>query len=258
MARAALAGAGAGPAPDRHGCGQPVISTPPLPNTSNFRKLMASVVPTALVNAQPWSLLSPPVREAHYGVLRQMLQAANRVKTGNMRGRTAVGRLASRATIRCAHETGRTMRRLARRRRGIRAPRRRRRAVRYAGAVQPHLDPAQRAAQHQVVEMAEMADAEDLALQPAEAGAERHVEAVEDDLAQPVGIVPVGHHDRGQRIRILARIGAQHLEAPAGDRAPRRLGVPGVAARRPLAAPPRRAASSSASRSPNSRLVAGV
>ena len=41
-------------------------------------------------------------------------------------------------------------------------------AVRDAGAVQAHFDPAQRAAQHQIVEPAEMADAEDLALQPAE------------------------------------------------------------------------------------------
>jgi hypothetical protein len=51
---------------------------------SNFRELMASVVPAALVNAQPWSLLNPPVREAHYGALRQMLQAASRAKTGNL------------------------------------------------------------------------------------------------------------------------------------------------------------------------------
>ncbi len=43
----------------------------------NFRKLMASAVPIVLTSAQPWSLFNPPVREAHYAALRQMLQAAN-------------------------------------------------------------------------------------------------------------------------------------------------------------------------------------
>ena len=42
----------------------------------NFRKLMASAVPVALVNAQPWSLFVPALHDAHYGALRQMLQAA--------------------------------------------------------------------------------------------------------------------------------------------------------------------------------------
>jgi hypothetical protein len=44
---------------------------------SNFRKLMASAVPVLLTNAQPWSLFNPILHEAHYGALRQMLQAAN-------------------------------------------------------------------------------------------------------------------------------------------------------------------------------------
>src|SRR6202023_1116985 len=46
-------------------------------------------------------------------------------------------------------------------------------AMRDAGAVQAHLNPAQRAAQHQIVEMAEMTDAEDLALQFAKPETER-------------------------------------------------------------------------------------
>jgi cytochrome c peroxidase len=44
---------------------------------SNFRKLMASAVPVLLTNAQPWSLFNPEIHDAHYGALRQMLQAAN-------------------------------------------------------------------------------------------------------------------------------------------------------------------------------------
>src|SRR4029077_892099 len=98
-------------------------------------------------------------------------------------------------------------------------------AVRNAGAVEAHLDPAQRAAQHQIVEMAEMADAEDPALHLAEPGAERHVETVEDDVAHPVGVKAVGHQDRGQRTRIFPRVRAQYLEPPAGDGAPGRLGM---------------------------------
>ena len=44
---------------------------------TNFRKLMASAVPQLLTNAQPWSLFNPPVHDAHYAALRQILQAAN-------------------------------------------------------------------------------------------------------------------------------------------------------------------------------------
>ena len=44
---------------------------------ANFRKLMASAVPQLLTNAQPWSLFNPPIHDAHYAALRQMLQAAN-------------------------------------------------------------------------------------------------------------------------------------------------------------------------------------
>jgi Di-haem cytochrome c peroxidase len=43
----------------------------------NFRKLMASVVPMVLTNAQPWSLFNPSIHAAHYGALQQLLQAAN-------------------------------------------------------------------------------------------------------------------------------------------------------------------------------------
>ncbi|MFZ0210721.1 MAG: hypothetical protein WAL59_32240, partial [Roseiarcus sp.] len=42
-----------------------------------FRKLMASAVPVLLTNAQPWSLFNPVLHDAHYGALRQMLQAAD-------------------------------------------------------------------------------------------------------------------------------------------------------------------------------------
>src|SRR6185437_12284789 len=56
--------------------------------------------------------------------------------------------------------------------------------MRHAQETQAHLDPGQRSRQHQVVEATEMADAEDLAGEFAQAGAERHIEIVEHDLAQ--------------------------------------------------------------------------
>jgi hypothetical protein len=40
---------------------------------------MSSAVPTALTNAQPWSLFNPAIHEAHYGALRQMIETANRL-----------------------------------------------------------------------------------------------------------------------------------------------------------------------------------
>jgi hypothetical protein len=43
----------------------------------NFRKLMAFAVPRLLADAVPWSLFNPPIHDAHYAALRQMLQAAN-------------------------------------------------------------------------------------------------------------------------------------------------------------------------------------
>src|SRR5690348_12383172 len=55
--------------------------------------------------------------------------------------------------------------------------------MRYAQETQAHLDPGQRTRQHQVVEAAEMADAEDLAGELAQARTQRHVESIEHDLA---------------------------------------------------------------------------
>src|SRR5262245_48364069 len=57
------------------------------------------------------------------------------------------------------------------------------------GELQAHFHAAQRAGEREVVEVAEMADAKDLALHLAQPGAERHVEALEDDLAHLVGIL---------------------------------------------------------------------
>jgi cytochrome c peroxidase len=44
----------------------------------NYRKLMAAAVPTVLHAAEPWSLFNRAIHDAHYGTLRQMLQAAEK------------------------------------------------------------------------------------------------------------------------------------------------------------------------------------
>src|SRR5262245_6492195 len=84
---------------------------------------------------------------------------------------------------------------------------------RHAGEAEAHLHAGERAHQREIVEVAEMADAEHLAAQLGEAGAERHVERLEDDLAQAVRVVASGHQHRGQRSRILARIERENLHA---------------------------------------------
>ncbi len=86
----------------------------------------------------------------------------------------------------------------------------------------PHLDARQRAHQHQLVEMPDMGDPERLALELVEAGAERHVEIVEHDFPEMVGVMAFRHHDAGQRRRIGLRILALGFQSPRLHRRPRR------------------------------------
>ena len=65
-------------------------------------------------------------------------------------------------------------------------------------SVQSHLHAAERSRQHQVVEVAQMTDAERTSLEAAEPGAERHVESFEDDRTKPIGIVGFRHHHSGE------------------------------------------------------------
>ena len=70
--------------------------------------------------------------------------------------------------------------------------------VRHAGEFQAHFDAGQSAHQCQVVEITEMADAEHLVGDFAEAAAQRHVEVFEHDFAEGDFAVAGGHHHRGQ------------------------------------------------------------
>src|SRR5713101_1769270 len=62
-------------------------------------------------------------------------------------------------------------------------------AVRNAGQFERHFNGRNRAEDHRLVQIAEMADAEDMTAQPVEPAAKRHVELVETELADLIGVV---------------------------------------------------------------------
>src|SRR5207247_11389115 len=84
---------------------------------------------------------------------------------------------------------------------------------RNAGKRQAHFHAGQRAHQGEVVEVAEMPDAEHLAAELAQSGAERHVEGLENDLAHVVRVVAGGYQHRRERSGILARVERWDLQA---------------------------------------------
>src|SRR6266851_3382187 len=70
---------------------------------------------------------------------------------------------------------------------------------RHAGELETHLDARERSHEHQVVEVAEVADAEDLSRELAQALAERHVEVPQHHRAEAVRVLARRHHHRGER-----------------------------------------------------------
>src|SRR5262245_8149551 len=98
-------------------------------------------------------------------------------------------------------------------------------AVLHAGERQPHLDAGTRAHDGEIVGVDEMADAEDLARELGEPGAEGDVEVLERGLAEAVGVLAFRHQHGRERRGIILRLAAPDFEAPAAHRAPRRLGV---------------------------------
>src|SRR5437868_4870220 len=70
---------------------------------------------------------------------------------------------------------------------------------RHAGEREPHFNAGQRAHEHEIVEVAEMADAEHLAAELRQPGAKREIECIEDCLAHAVGIMPRRHQYARQR-----------------------------------------------------------
>src|SRR5258708_35984076 len=86
--------------------------------------------------------------------------------------------------------------------------------MRDLGKIERHLDAGEGAHQHQIVEMTEVADAEDLALELRQSRAERHVEMLQDHVAKMVGVMASGHDDSGENRRVFLRIATENLEAP--------------------------------------------
>ncbi len=93
-----------------------------------------------------------------------------------------------------------------------------------------HLRAGDRAEQHELVQIAQMADAEQLAGDFGEAGAEREIVALEgarDDLG---AIDAFGHHDRGHGVGVPLRSGRAQLQLPAlenrGAHAGGEIGMP--------------------------------
>src|ERR1700733_14037458 len=101
-------------------------------------------------------------------------------------------------------------------------------AVRHAGKAQRDLDRRERAQHHRFVEVAEMADAEQRALQRAESAAERNVELLEAELADEIGVESLRQQHGADRVRLRVGVGPEELRSvilpPGADRAPRRLG----------------------------------
>src|SRR5437879_780656 len=92
--------------------------------------------------------------------------------------------------------------------------------------VQPHLYAAEGSGQHEVVEVADMPTAENLALKLAEAGAERHVEPFQNHTAKLVCRVTRRCINCGYRVTVFLRIEGHNFEVPSAYGAPRRLAVP--------------------------------
>ena len=106
-----------------------------------------------------------------------------------------------------------------------------------AGELQAHLDAGERGHQGQVVAVAEVADAEHAALDLAQAGAEREVEALVDELAQRVGVDARRRDDAGQHRRIDALASAHWIGRPQAPTAARTPRPSAGAARTPPRAP---------------------
>ena len=128
--------------------------------------------------------------------------------------------------------------------------------MRHLGEIETHLDARQRAHQHQIVEVADMADPEHLALDLVQAGAKRHVEVFEHHFTEIVGVMAFRHDDAGQRGRMRTLFLALRFQ-------PQTLMAARVAAlwrlwRAKTFSSPSSSSILIASRNPNSRLVAGV
>src|ERR1700680_4834766 len=74
-----------------------------------------------------------------------------------------------------------------------------------------------------------MANAEDLTLQLSEAASQRHIELIEDDFSQFVGIMALRNQHSSERAAELVGVKAHDLESPSPHSSTRRFAVTRVA-----------------------------
>src|SRR2546425_13050475 len=90
--------------------------------------------------------------------------------------------------------------------------------------IESHLDTAQGARQHEVVEIPKMADPKYFVLQAAKAGAKRHVEVIQNRFSKGVGRMTGGCVESGYRMTVFLRINGDCLQTHAS--AARRVASP--------------------------------
>src|SRR5215813_11920781 len=104
------------------------------------------------------------------------------------------------------------------------------RFVRDARQLQAHLNAAQSSGQHQVVEAAQVSNAEDPAREFGESCTERHIKILQNDFAQAVGIVALWHENSSQGVGVFARLFAHKFQAPGPYRSAGGLAMTGMPA----------------------------
>src|ERR1035437_11121657 len=87
-------------------------------------------------------------------------------------------------------------------------------AERYGNSriVQRHLDARERAEHHELVDVADMPDAEDFPDETARTAAERQVVAAERDVDDLLRVEAIGHHDGRDRVRVDLGVEGAELE----------------------------------------------
>ena len=90
--------------------------------------------------------------------------------------------------------------------------------------LEPHLDAGQRTSQHELVEIAEMANTKNFARNLSEARSERHVEPVEQQRPECGFAEAVRQQDRRARTAVFGGIAGPDLQTPSTYRVARCLG----------------------------------
>src|SRR5581483_4480670 len=97
--------------------------------------------------------------------------------------------------------------------------------------VKAHLDTTKCSREHKVVKAAEMPNTKYFARKFRQPSPYGHVEIFQNDVSQPVCVVPVRHKSDRYRIGILAGILTNDVQSPGSNSGASRFGVPRVSAK---------------------------